>query len=155
MERAVRAGTAAALLILAGGCAPHMVVPAEGTSLAYESCGVTAQGVRVLRYSARCPDLMRVDERARRVKARYAGCSLDGVTVHVLGAYVLCEGEPARACTKGNAISITADAFVVPSIEHELSHVCISQRDGDQGLSHYDLDHRREQTDALLHPRRE
>ena len=139
------------LLLTLAGCAPHMVVPAEGTSLAYQSCGVTAQGVRVLRYEARCPDLMRVDERARRVKARYPGCSLDGVTVHVLGAYVMCNGESVRACTKGNNISITADAFVVPSTEHELSHVCLGQRDGGGGLADYDLDHRRDQLDAILH----
>ena len=141
----------AAVAVSFAACEPYLIVPAEGTSLAYESCGVTSQGVRVVRYEARCPDLMRVEERARRVKARYAGCSLDGVTIHVIGAYVFCAGESVRACVKGSDVTITADAFVIPSIEHELSHVCLSQREGDNGLAHHDLDHRDEALDAILH----
>lgn len=140
-----------AIAIIAAGCAPSMVVPAVGTKLGYESCGTTSQGVTVRRYEARCPKLMRVEERARRVVERYKGCSLHGVEVFVVGAYVICNEESVRGCQNGTDITITADAFVVPSIEHELSHVCIDQRDGPSSAAHYHLDNRAEENRRLLH----
>lgn len=138
----MRGALTAALLSIAAGCAPAMVIPAEGTRLAWESCGQTAQGVVVMRgHGARCPDMLRVDERAKRVKAAFHGCSLDGVRVHVANAYVMCGEESVRGCTSGNEITVTDEVMTIPTISHEFAHVCISQLYGVDSLAHFRLDH--------------
>lgn len=135
----------AALLALCLGCAPHSIIPAEGTRLAWESCGQTTQGVVVVRgQGARCPDLRRVDEHAKRVKVAFRGCSLDGVRVHVTTAYVLCGSEYVRGCTAGNLITVTDDATTIATIAHELAHVAIAQTEGVDSLGHFYLDHPKE-----------
>lgn len=135
----MRAILPAALLALTS-CAPAMVIPAEGTRLGYEFCGSTPSDIAVYRYQTRCPDLAQVEERARRVKESYSGCALAGVRVFVVGAYVMCNEEPVRGCTRDGQITVTADVMVIPTIEHEFRHVCLAQR-GD-ALGAWDLDHR-------------
>ena len=144
----------ALVVALFAACTPSMVVPAEGTRLHYDLCGQTPQGISVATYAARCPTMARITERARRVRESYPTCSLDGVKVYVVGAYVICNDEPVRGCTSGNTITVTDDAFVVATIEHEFRHVCITQVHGPTSLGHYDLDHRREQLDEILHGER-
>ena len=138
----MRLALAAALLALCS-CAPHAIIPAVGTNLVWSSCGQTLQGVVVRRGDgARCPDLGRVDERAKRIKAAFRSCSLDGVQVHVANAYVTCGDMHVRGCTSGNSITVTDDALTIATLEHELAHVCISQVYGVDSLAHYYLDHK-------------
>ena len=155
MKDALTVAGSALVVALFAACAPMLLVPAEGTRLDYESCGVTPQGVAVYHYEAPCPDMTRVAERVRRVREHYRGCAFDGVRVYVVGAFVQCDGDTVHGCALGDQITVQGDQASMATIEHELRHVCISQMEGPNSWGHYDLDHRREQTDALLHPRRE
>lgn len=138
----MRALLAAALLLT--GCAPSMVVPAEGTRLGYEFCG-SASGARasigpaVYAYLAPCPDLARISERADRVLASDPLCELGNVRIFVVNAYVMCNEEPVRGCALGDLVTVTSDVTLIPVVEHELRHVCYAQR-GD-ALGSFDLDH--------------
>lgn len=130
-----------ALLLLTASCAPHSVIPAVGSTLTWEFCGSTAQGVQIVRgEDARCPDLLRVDEHAKRVKAAYRGCSLDGVKVHVTSAYVQCGDEWVHGCTVGSNITVQDEVRLMPLLAHEFAHVCISQLHGVDSLRHFNLD---------------
>lgn len=146
-DAAVVIGSALVVAMFAG-CAPALIVPAEGTRLGYESCGVTPTGVAVYRYESPCPDMTRVAERVRRVRERYRGCAFDGVRLYVVGAYVECGGEYVHGCTIGDRITVQGDPASLATIEHELRHFCISQMEGPSSWGHHDLDKRRERLDA-------
>ena len=152
MKDALTVAGSALVVAVFAACAPTLLVPAEGTSLGYRICGQTSQGVLVSAYEAPCPDLACVSERVRRVRETYRGCAFDGVRIYVVGAYVQCDGDTTHGCTFGDQITVQGDPAAMATIEHELRHVCISQVEGANSWGHYDLDHRREQIDAILHP---
>lgn len=118
----------AALLALCLGCAPHMVVPASGADLAYESCGALPSGPVVRHYRAPCPDLAALDERVRSASSRYPLCALDGIAIHVVDAYVECAGETRAGCTRGRFVTVTSGPTMLGTVSHEIAaHVCAPQ----------------------------